>query len=67
MTEKSADIMFEEYVSSLIDNNPSIAELGYYLALILDEDQFNKLEPMLLGIARQMNDTLPVIRGKWKN
>src|ERR1700761_2689520 len=47
---KSPEAQFEEYVASLIANNPDVRGLGQQLALWLDEDRFNTIEPILTGI-----------------
>ena len=49
----SAEKQFEDYVQSLIAKNPDIREIGERLSRLLDEDDFNTIEPMLLGLAQQ--------------
>lgn len=42
---------FEQYVKTLIDSAPDVKKLGERLTHLLDDDQFNNIEPTLLGIA----------------
>ncbi|MDE3021641.1 MAG: hypothetical protein KGI54_07250 [Pseudomonadota bacterium] len=42
---------FEQYVATLIEKDPDIRDLGERLGRWLDDDQFNNIEPILLGIA----------------
>lgn len=58
-----AEDRFEQYVKTLIDKAPDVQRLGERLANWLDDDQFNNIEPILLGIARQLA-ALPNANGK---
>lgn len=58
-----AEDRFEQYVKTLIDKAPDVQKLGERLAHWLDDDQFNNIEPILLGIARQLA-ALPNANGK---
>jgi hypothetical protein len=52
---KSPETRFEEYVASLIAKSPDVRELGERLALWLDDDKFNTIEPILTGIAKKLS------------
>lgn len=51
VADASAEDRFEQYVKTLIDHAPDVQKLGERLAHLLDDDQFNNIEPTLLGIA----------------
>lgn len=45
---------FEQYVATLIATNPDVRKLGERLADWLDDDRFNTINPILLGIAQRL-------------
>lgn len=49
-----AEDRFEQYVATLIDKNPDVRRLGERLAYWLDEDRFNTVNPILLGICERL-------------
>jgi hypothetical protein len=61
---KSSETTFEEYVATLIDKNPDVQKLGERLADWLDEDRFNSVEPILLGIAQKLTHPAAQAEGR---
>lgn len=53
--EPVAEERFEQYVATLIAKAPDVQKLGERLAHLLDDDQFNGVEPILLGIAKELD------------
>jgi hypothetical protein len=49
-----ADDQFEAYCATLIDKNPDVQRLGERLGELLDAEDFNAIEPTLLGIAERL-------------